>query len=343
MSSAIGNDAPFENDLSGDDAAEELLKLWQDDADEDQPSDEPEEEDDEDLSSDDEDEDSDEDADDDQEDSDEDEDESDEDEEDEDEPKKRKVLKDDALVKVKVGDTEEEVPVSKLTRLYGQEKALTQKSMEVAERRKELESLGERHVAASTALLERAHARYEPFAKIDWALAAKNLDHDEYNALKEQATLAYQDIQFLSQEVESYVAEVQQQREFERINTAKETLKVLSDPKTGIPGFNQQMYKSILEYAVSEGLPVEAANQIVEAVPLKFMWKAMMLDKGKKAVTTKVDKKNKKIVKSRSSSEASKPTFTKSKDKDAVSRLKRTGSPDDAAAALLARWADSDD
>lgn len=347
MSRAIGDDAPFAN-FGTDEAADALLKLWEDDDAQDEPSDEPEDEDNEDLSTDEDESDEDSAQDDELDESDE-EDESDEDEEDdeddtdEDDKRKRKVLKDDAVVKVKVGDTEEEVPVSKLTRLYGQEKALTQKSMEVAERRKELETLGERHVAASEALLERAQKRFEPFAKIDWNLAAQELEKDEYLALRTEAQKAYEDLKFLEQDVDSYVTEVRKQRDIERFNTAKQTIKALSDPKTGIPGFNQKLYGEILNYAVSQGMPQEAVASIVDEAPLRFLHKAMLYDKGAKAVTKKVEKKNKKIVKSKAAPEVSRPAFTKSKDKDALARLKRTGSGDDAAAALLARWAGSDD
>lgn len=345
MSQAIGNDAS--NEFGMDDAADELMKLWgMEDADESQPSDEPEDEDNEEEDrSTDEDESEDESADepDDSEDEDETEEDDEQDEPEEDEkPKKGKVLEDDAVVKVKIGDAEEEVPVAKLKRLYGQEKVLTQKSMEVAETRKTLESLGERHVAAAAALAERAKARFEPYAKIDWALAVKELDTDEYKALRDEATRAYQDVQFYEQEVEGYVGEIKKAKETERLTIARTTLKNLSDPKKGIPGFNEQMYREMGQYAANHGMSAEAFANIVEEAPLRIIAKAMAFDKGKKAVTKTVDKKNKKIVKSRTAPAAAKQTFSKSSSKDAMSNLRRSGSQEDAAAALLARWSSDD-
>ena len=50
-----------------------------------------------------------------------------------------KILTEDALVEVKVGDETNQVSVKELTRLYGQEKALTQKSQQLASQKKLVE------------------------------------------------------------------------------------------------------------------------------------------------------------------------------------------------------------
>lgn len=332
-----------DHEYGEDDAAEDILKLWKtEDADE--PSEDDEDEDTNEDNSDDED-DSDDDAHDEPSEDDEDasDDEDGEDEGEADDNGKKKTLSDDVVVKVKVGDTEEEVPVSKLTRLYGQEKALTQKSMEVAEQRKQLEANSERHVAAAEGLMKRAAARFEPYSKVDWGLAVKNLSDEEYVALRSEATAAYEDWKFYEQELDGYVAEVKKVHESERLNSARTTLKALSDPKTGIPGFDKQMYTDMRDYAVSVGLTAEAFGSIVDEAPLRLMHKAMLYDKGKAAVTTKVEKKNKKIVKARTNGSVTRETFKKSTSTNAMKQFQRTGSSDDAAEALLARWTQSDD
>ncbi|MBB4039107.1 hypothetical protein GGR34_000742 [Microvirga flocculans] len=353
MSQAIGNDAFNDSGLDIDGAADELMKLWMPDDAHDEPSDEPEDEDnDEDLIEDEDESDEDSadelDESDDEDESDEDEEEADEDDEDsdedDDEPKKGKRLKDDDIVSVKVGDEDIDVPVKDLKRLYGQEKALTQKSMEVAETRKTLESLSERHVAAAEALHQRALKRFEPYAKIDWALAVKELDTEEYKALRDEATRAYEDVQFYEQEVDNYLGELKKARENERMNTARKTLAALRDPKSGIKGFNEKMYQEMGKYAVENGMTPEQFASIVEEAPLRFIAKAMLLDRGKaKVVTKKIDKKNKKIVKSRTAPSVTKQTFSKSKKNDYLNRLRRTGSVEDAAEALLAGWMSDDD
>lgn len=333
-----------DNNYGDDEAIEDILKLWKtEDADE--PSEDHEEdiEDDEDASENDED-DSDTDA----QDEPSEDDESEQDEEDESEgededPKDKKVLKNTDVVKVKVGDTEEEVPVSKLTRLYGQEKALTQRSMEVAEQRKTLEGLTERHVAAADGLAQRARARVDEYAKVDWALAAAKMEPEDYASLRQEAASAYQEYQFYAQEVDTYLEEIKKFRHKENIDKAQKTIKALSDPKTGIPGFNEKLYSDIRDYAVKNGMAAESFGEIVDELPLRLMHKAMLYDRGTKAVTKKVEKNNKKIVKSRASSAVTRETFSKGNQQAALKRLRSTGSTEDAEAALMERWARADD
>jgi hypothetical protein len=333
-----------DTEYGDDNAADDLLKLW-DTEDANEPSEDEDEENDNEDEGSDEPKDSDEDA---NEPSEEDEgtedDESKEDEgEDDKDNKKKKVLDDNAVVKVKVGDTEEEVPVSKLTRLYGQEKALTQKSMEVAETRKQLQEAGERHIAAAEGLMQRAAQAYEPYSKVDWGLAVKELTTEEYTALRAEATHAYQNWKFYEQELDGYVGEARKFHEQERVATAQKTLKALQDPQTGIPGFNKETYVAIRDYAVANGMPEEAFGSIVDEVPLRLMHKAMLYDKGAKAVTKKVEKKSTKIVKARSSGQVTRETFSKSSKPDPIKRLMKTGDSEDAEAVLMARWSRSDD
>jgi hypothetical protein len=66
-----------------------------------------------------------------------------------DEGAEKKFADDDVYVKVTEGDAVHEVPLKNLTRLYGQEAALTRKSQEVAELRKTAEAAQEEPVGAS--------------------------------------------------------------------------------------------------------------------------------------------------------------------------------------------------
>jgi hypothetical protein len=70
-------------------------------------------------------------------------------------------------VKVTEGDAVHEVPLKDLTRLYGQEAALTRKSQEVAELRKTAEA-AQKNLTALQVLIERAKEKADPFKKIDW-------------------------------------------------------------------------------------------------------------------------------------------------------------------------------
>jgi hypothetical protein len=88
------------------------------------------------------------------------------DDEGEEETPQRKYAEDDdaTYVKVKVGEEEHEVSVKDLKRLWGQESALTQKSQQVAEARKAVETEQQRYITGTAAMLDRAKARYEPYS-----------------------------------------------------------------------------------------------------------------------------------------------------------------------------------
>lgn len=258
-------------------------------------------------------------------------------------PKAKEALDDTAIVKVKVGDKDHEVKVSELKRLYGQEAALTNKSMEVANQRKEIESLGAKHVAASEMLLNKALERFTPYQGIDWAIAVKELPIEQYKALRESAQQAYSEVEFLKTGLDGYMAQVTAHRSNELINEAKATLKELGDPDKGIPGFNQKVYEDMRTFAMSNGIPEAMINNMVSAPALRILHMAMSFANGKKTVTTAkpVTKGAPKVIlKSKNSSEQTR-AVTQAKS-TALSKLQSSGSVDDAEAAFLERFADKD-
>lgn len=258
------------------------------------------------------------------------------------------TVEDDHVVKVKIGEEDHEVKVGDLKRLFGQEKALTQKGMEVADRRKELDGQSAKYVAASEALLESAKARLKPYENIDWVQAAIKLAPAEYEALKANYSQLAGETKFLQEGLDGYMSQVQEARQNELINEAKATLKELSDPDKGIKGFSKEVYQEMRDFAISQGMPQEMMNQIVSAPALRLIHKALMFDKAEKAKataaakTTKVIKTATKIVKSASASEASRE-LTQGQKAKAMERLKATGHQDDAEAAFLERFSRSRD
>src|SRR5512139_1810678 len=230
-------------------------------------------------------------------------DESEESSEETDEKAEKRTYADDegTYVKVKVGDTEHEVPVKDLKRLFGQEASLTQKSQQVADERKQVEAELAKNTAATQALLERAKARFEPYSKVDFLLAAQQLSPEEYTALRNEATKAYEDVQFLDQHLGAYMQQINAQQQTSLRERATVSLKELSsdDPDKGIPGFNEKVYDELRSYATSKlGVPPDIMNNLVDAWGIRVLHKAMLYDRGKDGVvTTKVNKTPKKIVK----------------------------------------------
>lgn len=248
---------------------------------------------------------------------------------------------DDAVVKIKVGDEELAASVKDLKRLYGQEAALTKKSQEVAQKRKEVEDQGARHLVGLQTLYERSLERYKPYAEIDMLVASKSLSSEEFAALRQEASRAYEDVQFLQSELDGFVHSLEAQRQHMIREQAKVTIETLQDPDNGIPNWSQETYDSIRDYAMRSGMPRDVVNNIVDPVIIKALWKAMAYDNGKQVATVKKAKAPKKVLRSKASAETQR--FAKTDGQKAMSKLRSSGSRDDAANAFLSRWGVGDD
>jgi hypothetical protein len=243
-----------------------------------------------------------------------------------------KVLEDEALVEIKVDDESLKVSVKDLKRLYGQEAALTKKSQQVAQKRKEIEAQAQKLNATLERVYQKAAEKWEPYSKVDMLVAAKTLDNEEFAALRNAAQAAYEEFAYVTQEVETYVKETQAQQQAQLREAAKEAVKVL---KEAIPGWNQEVYGKIVSYGVSQGLDPEMVNNLVDPVALQLLHKARLYDEGKKVVTKKKVKTAKKIMKPAANPSGQFQSETKVK---AVRKFQSTGAVDDAADVFLSRW-----
>ena len=229
--------------------------------------------------------------------------ESDEGAEDEEEPTAKKALDDDTEVEIKVDDEVLKVSVKDLKRLYGQEAALTRKSQQVAAKRKEVEATEQKLGASLQKLYERAATRWEPYSKIDMLVASKQLDADQFAALRAEANAAFEEFRFISEEAQAFVEQTNAQRQEQMKQAAQEAVKVL---KETIPGWSQPLYDNIREYAISSGMDAEVVNNLVDPIAIQLIHKARLYDESKKVVTKKKVLTPKKVVKTTVSPEASK-------------------------------------
>lgn len=261
------------------------------------------------------------------------EDESEEGAEDEEEPTAKKTLDDDAEVEVKVDDEVLKVSVKDLKRLYGQEAALTRKSQQVAAKRKEIEATEQKLGASLQKLYEKAATRWEPYSKIDMLVASKQLDADQFAALRAEAQAAWEDFRFISEEADAFVKQTTAQRQEQLKQAAQEAVKVL---KETIPEWSPSLYDNIREYAIGTGMDPEIVNNLVDPVAIQLIHKARLYDESRKIVTKKKVLTPKKVVKTTVSPNAK--DMSPKKD-DAAKRLRATGNVDDAAELFLSRWA----
>ena len=247
----------------------------------------------------------------------------------------KKTLEDDAEVEIKVDDEVLKVSVKDLKRLYGQEAALTRKSQQVAAKRKEIEATEQKLSASLQKLYEKAAQRWEPYSKIDMLVASKQLDADQFAALRAEAQAAFEDFRFISEEADAFVKQATVQRQEQLKTAAQEAVKVL---KEAIPDWSPSLYDNIREYAITSGMDSEIINNLVDPVAIQLLHKARLYDESKKIVTKKKVLTPKKVVKTTVSPNAKDMS---PKLENAAKRLRATGDVEDAAELFLTRWANN--
>jgi hypothetical protein len=255
-------------------------------------------------------------------------------------PKKVVEASEDAVVKIKIDGQEVTATVKDLKRLYGQEASLTRKSQEAAELKKRAEDVATRHVTGLEALLARAKEQAAPYANINFLALTKdpNVSSEELSALSDAANRAFDNVRYLETELDGVIKAAQEQRQQQMMVAAREAIKTLTDPKNGIPGWNEQMYNDIRSFAVSSGMDAQVVNEMVDPVAFKILHMAMQYQKGKTAVTKtkKIDKTPKRIIKG-TPDEVVKSAKSDPK-RAMMKKLQQSGSVDDAADAFLAQW-----
>ena len=253
------------------------------------------------------------------------------------------IESEDALVKIKVDGQEVTASIKDLKRLYGQEASLTRKSQEAAQIKQKAEESGQKYVAGLESLLNRAKEQAAPYANINFLALTKdpNVSSEELSALSDAANKAFDNVRYLESELDGVIKTANEQRQQQLMVAAKEAIKVLTDPKTGIPGWNEQLYNDIRRFAVDSGMNEQVVNDMVDPTAFKILHMAMQYQKGKTAVTKtkKVDKTPKRIIKG-TPDETIKKSKTSQKT-DAFKRARDTGHVDDAAEAFLSRWENS--
>jgi hypothetical protein len=234
------------------------------------------------------------------------------------------------------------VNVKDLKRLYGQEKALTNRSMEMATKRKALDTETDRVTTSMAVMTQRAKEAFEPFSKIDYVQAQQNMDPKEFQFLQAQAHAAHQNYKFHTEELDAHMTTLETQKSETRAAQAKETLQRIADPAdpVHIPDWNDQLYNDIRAYGVKTGIDQSEMDDLVDPIGINILWKAMQFDTVKKTAKVKLKKKAgaspKKVPKAKSAPSGKGPG---NKAKSAMANLKANPDSAEAAAeAWAARW-----
>lgn len=247
-------------------------------------------------------------------------------------------LSDDTVVELQVDGETKQASLKDLKRLYGQEASLTRKSQETAAQRKEANEALERADASLQAMLTRAQERYQPYEEVDMLVASRQMNPDDFAALRAEAKAAESDLKFFQEEADSFYGELKNKQAAQQQESAKHCIEVLQKE---LPEWSTSLYNDIRQHAISNGLPAEAVNQYTDPNVIMLLHKAMMFDKTKQVAKTKKAKAPTKILRSKKAP-PNKTEQRLSKQKAAQERMRNSPSGgndlDEIADMLMANW-----
>ncbi len=239
---------------------------------------------------------------------------------------------------VRIGD--QTVKIGDLKRLAGQETELAQAAQTVAQRRQEADAQYQTNRLVLDNLIARAQEALKPFADIDWVIAQKDLSSDELRALRAEAQAREADLKYLTEEAGKLNEGAAQRHQEAMQAAAQEAHKVLPEMLEKAGGkWDQATFGAITEYAVKSGFPAAEVSNWVNPLVIAMTYKAMRYD----ALRAKATPKPKPTVvpakpaTKGGARDASGEQPTNAKATEALARLKKTGSVDDAAEAIFAR------
>lgn len=248
---------------------------------------------------------------------------------------------DAAEVEVQIGDEVKAVTLKDLKDKFIKAQSVEETERYVSEAKAKVDAEGARYAAGLERMFKAAEERFKPYAEADDLVLMKELSAEAFAQYRKDKTEAYQEYNFFKAELDSTVQNLQTRQQETQRAAAEAAIKVLTDPKDGIPGWSPALYNEIRSHAKSMGMAAQMVDNIVDPAAIKLLHDAMMYRKAQKAVAEKVTKKTftpKKVIKTTTpvtNSTASKPARAQ-----ALAKLQKSGSVDDAANAFMAGWSD---
>lgn len=228
----------------------------------------------------------------------------------------------------------EKVSVEEVKLGYLRQADYTRKTQAVAEQRKAAEEERQYYASTLNSILTAVGADVERFEGVDWERAAAE-NPDQYRKAKAAYEQSLQLFSGIRQQTEDFVARSKQTQEAALQAQANESIAVL---RTSIPGWNNDLYGQIGEYAQQElGFKPEEFNNIADHRAITSIWKAMQYDKGRKVATEKTVKVAPTKTLSNKKAAPTKAVVTRKANQQARERLRQTGKVDDAVALLVNR------
>lgn len=210
----------------------------------------------------------------------------------------------------------------------------TRKTQAVAEQRKAADDERQFYASSLNSILTAVGADIQRFENVDWERAAAE-NPDQYRQAKQAYEQSLQLFNGIRQQTEDFVGRTKKAQEQALKAQAKESVAIL---KTAIPGWNNELYAQIGQYAQQElGFKADEFNNIADHRAIKSIWKAMQYDRGRKVATEKTVKvAPTKTLSDKKAAEA-KVVHNRKQTQKQREQLQRTGKIDDAVALLANR------
>lgn len=242
----------------------------------------------------------------------------------------------DTDVEIEVGEEKKVAKLSELKKLYRESEALTARTQAATQATQDAETRAALASTALNGLLSRAQERFKPYAELDMLVLAQRMNTEDFEQLRKDAAAAKAEVDYVQHELSGHLR-AEQQRQQQSYQAAAAACKAeLEDPVKGIKGFGPQLYNEMVTFAVAKGLP--EASQLVSPAALKLVHMAMLYER--QQATAKAAEAKLKAAPQKPSRvlKGGQGTPEKSPSRDALARLRRTGSTDDATDAFLASF-----
>ena len=228
----------------------------------------------------------------------------------------------------------EKLPLEEVKLGYLRQADYTRKTQAVAEQRKAAEEERQYFASSLNSILTAVGADIQRFENVDWERAAAE-NPEQYRQAKAAYEQSSQLFHGIRQQTEDFVQRTKQAQEKALKAQAQESVAIL---KTAIPGWNNELYAQIGEYAQKElGFKPDEFNNIADHRAIQSIWKAMQYDRGRKVTTEKKLKvAPTKTLSDKKASEA-KIVHNRKQTQKQREQLQRTGKVDDAVALLANR------
>jgi hypothetical protein len=252
---------------------------------------------------------------------------------------------DEGEVELKFGEEARKVSVKEIKALIESKASLTTRSESITASERAAAERTQRAELALTKMVEKAKAAFEPYAKLNFLVLAKELDTATLEQVQKDAQAAYAAVQFYETELNDLTQKAHADAQAANQRAATEALRVINDKTSSshIPNFSKDTYQSMVDFAAKQGMNRNVVLGLTDPAALKLIHMAMQHAKGQTATASKVAKVVQKPTKVLKPSAASASASTSKKSTDAIARLRRTGSVDDAADAFLAGFGRDND